>query len=247
MPRTKFRKQPLAKISEKENVESSITKTNFTAMTEKKLVDCIADLNQLRDRYLAQIDTKERQLKMVFKFDIMKHKTLEQLKNESGETSIDSLSVQSVHQNSCDEESSEFTSSKTTSKVTFNTTSSNMTMNSSNMSAFKTPMVNNFMSKEAALAAGYITPKVKPNRPLTVLRRAQPGEMVVSMTGSPVLVQAIDAERPNVNVPLADGRIISVQPQNSIRRSEIPEIDETTRKYLQTLRDNLDKIVNHVK
>lgn len=43
------------------------------------VADCIADLNQFRDRHLAQIDTKERQLKMVFKFDIMKHKTIEQM------------------------------------------------------------------------------------------------------------------------------------------------------------------------
>lgn len=39
MPRTKFRKQPLTKISEKENVEASITKTNFTAILEKKCKD----------------------------------------------------------------------------------------------------------------------------------------------------------------------------------------------------------------
>lgn len=114
-----------------------------------------------------------------------------------------------------------------------------------NRSTFKTPATHGaFMSKQQALSMGYVTPKVKPDRPLTVLRRAQDGEMVISMQGSPILVNAMGAERANVNVPLGDGRVISVQPGNSIRQSEIPEIDDATRSELVALRDNLDRIVS---
>lgn len=85
---------------------------------------------------------------------------------------------------------------------------------------------------------------MKPNTPLSILRRPKQGEMAISMQGSPLLVSGVITETcANVNIPLEDGRILSLQPSRSLRMSEIPNLDEHTRQQLLALRDNLNKVV----
>uniref|UniRef100_A0A6V7JRD3 Uncharacterized protein n=1 Tax=Bracon brevicornis TaxID=1563983 RepID=A0A6V7JRD3_9HYME len=90
-----------------------------------------------------------------------------------------------------------------------------------------------------------VTPKIKPNTPLNVLRRPRDGEMVLSMQGSPILVSAIVRERTaNINVPLGNGTIISLLPDGGLRRSQIPHLDPETVKQLQTLKGHIEKVID---
>lgn len=84
---------------------------------------------------------------------------------------------------------------------------------------------------------------MKPNAPQVILRRPLQGEVAVSMQGSPLMVgPVIGDQNPNINIPLLDGRVFSVQPEKGLRISELPDFDEYTRKQIETLRDNLNKI-----
>lgn len=65
--------------------------------------------------------------------------------------------------------------------------------------------------------------------------------MAVSMHGSPLLVSGIITEScANVNIPLDDGKVLSIQPVKNIRVSQLPEIPKSTREQLQRLRDHLN-------
>lgn len=84
---------------------------------------------------------------------------------------------------------------------------------------------------------------MKPNTPQVVLRRPKQGEMAVSMQGSPLLVSGVVNDNvANVNIPLADGRMISIQPQRGLRPSQLPSFDLDTRRQIEALRDNLNKV-----
>uniref|UniRef100_A0A1B6H0U6 Borealin C-terminal domain-containing protein n=1 Tax=Cuerna arida TaxID=1464854 RepID=A0A1B6H0U6_9HEMI len=102
---------------------------------------------------------------------------------------------------------------------------------------FKTPL----MSSRRLLSSGMtIAPKIS-DRPMCVLRRPVHGEMAISMSGSPLMVGAFSTEDiPTVNVPLQDGRIISIVPEAGAPPPDIPIFDETTKKYLKTLRAHLE-------
>ncbi|XP_063979315.1 uncharacterized protein LOC135163645 [Diachasmimorpha longicaudata] len=90
-----------------------------------------------------------------------------------------------------------------------------------------------------------VTPKIKPNTPLNILRRPREGEMVLSMQGSPILVSSIVKERTaNINVPLGDGNIISLLPNEGLRRSHIPALDPETVRQLQTLMGHIGKVID---
>lgn len=91
-----------------------------------------------------------------------------------------------------------------------------------------------------------VTPKVKPNTPLNMLRRPKEGEMVLSMQGSPILVSAIIQERTaNVNVPLSNGNIISLLPNDGLRLSHMPQLDDETMRQLKTLKGHIEKVIGH--
>lgn len=84
---------------------------------------------------------------------------------------------------------------------------------------------------------------MKPNTPQVLLRRPKAGEVAVSMQGSPLLVSGVISDDvPNVNIPLADGTTISIQPQRGLRPSLLPPLDLHTRKQIEALRDNLNKM-----
>ncbi|KAF2893664.1 hypothetical protein ILUMI_12519 [Ignelater luminosus] len=107
------------------------------------------------------------------------------------------------------------------------------------LSSFKTPLQKTI----SALSFGTITPKVKPNIPQVVLRRPKQGEMALSMQGSPLMVSSVSSDAlANVNIPLQDGRILTIQPQRGLRTSQIPDFDPETRRQIETLRDNLNKV-----
>lgn len=89
-----------------------------------------------------------------------------------------------------------------------------------------------------------VTPKIKPNTPLNVLRRPRQGEMVLSMQGSPLLVSAVVEEKiANINVPLANGNVMSLLPQEGLRMSHIPPLDPETMQQLQTLKNHIEKVI----
>ncbi|XP_054002141.1 borealin [Hylaeus anthracinus] len=92
---------------------------------------------------------------------------------------------------------------------------------------------------------GLVTPKVKPNTPLNILRRPRQGEMVLSMQGSPLLVSAIvNEDTANVNVPLKNGNIISLLPKDGLRMSNIPRLDSETMRQLETLKCHIEKVIS---
>ncbi|XP_045540531.1 uncharacterized protein LOC106716408 isoform X2 [Papilio machaon] len=112
-------------------------------------------------------------------------------------------------------------------------------------SVYRTPMYNkNPMNYPA------ITPKVAPHTSLTVLRQPRQGEMVVSMSGSPVLVPSVYSmqkdEKASCNIMLNDGTMLSLQPRQ-LRQSQafIPFslMDSQVLSQLKTLKDNLVKMV----
>ncbi|XP_012224890.1 borealin [Linepithema humile] len=106
---------------------------------------------------------------------------------------------------------------------------------------FKTPA----MLKPPPNVYDVVTPKIKPNTPLNVLRRPRQGEMVLSMKGSPLLVSAIVEEKTaNINVPLADGNVMSLLPQEGLRMSHIPSLDAETMLQLQTLKNHIEKVIS---
>lgn len=90
-----------------------------------------------------------------------------------------------------------------------------------------------------------VTPKIKPNTPLNVLRRPRQGEMVLSMQGSPLLVSAVIQEDiANINVPLRNGNVMSLLPNDGLRMSHIPTLDAETMKQLETLKSHIEKVIS---
>ncbi|KAG7300617.1 hypothetical protein JYU34_014910 [Plutella xylostella] len=113
-------------------------------------------------------------------------------------------------------------------------------------SVYRTPAYN----KNAAVNYPPITPKVAPHTPLMLLRQPRQGEMVVSMSGSPVMMPTCNnipsEEKAHCNIMLQDGTMLSLQPKE-LRQSQayIPFalMDANVLKQLNTLKNNLDKVV----
>lgn len=84
---------------------------------------------------------------------------------------------------------------------------------------------------------------MKPNTPQVLLRRPKQGEVALSLQGSPLLTGSVMTDNvANINIPLDDGRLLSIQPQKGLRISQIPQLDVETKRQLETLRDNLNKV-----
>ena len=106
---------------------------------------------------------------------------------------------------------------------------------------FKTPA----LLKPSRHEYGLVTPKIKPNTPLNVLRRPRQGEMALSMQGSPLLVSAvIQEDTANINVPLRNGNVISLLPNDGLRMSNIPTLDPETMRQLETLKSHIEKVIS---
>nr|CAH7726224.1 unnamed protein product [Callosobruchus chinensis] len=91
---------------------------------------------------------------------------------------------------------------------------------------------------------GLITPKCNIKQPQLILRRPRGGEVAFSQQGSPLMPGAyVGDDAVNLNIPLDDGRVISLLPKmGAIRDSIIPQFEPETLKQLEQLRMNLDKM-----
>ncbi|GFG40605.1 hypothetical protein Cfor_06642, partial [Coptotermes formosanus] len=97
-------------------------------------------------------------------------------------------------------------------------------------------------------APSLITPKVKPNVPLCVVRHPRQGELAFSTSGSPLVVTStVYEQKANVNLCLADGRVVSILPEPTLWPGDIPQVDEETRQQLLNLRKHMDTFINQTK
>lgn len=79
---------------------------------------------------------------------------------------------------------------------------------------------------------------------MVLLRRPKTGEVAISMQGSPLLIAPpMPDETANINIPLVDGTVLTLQAQNGLRRSQIPDLDPTVKRQLEKLRANLDMMI----
>lgn len=70
------------------------------------------------------------------------------------------------------------------------------------------------------------------------------GEVAVSMQGSPILTLPVMTEKEaNINIPLVDGTLLSLQPQRGLRKSQIPDLDPEVKRQLAMLRENLNMML----
>ncbi|XP_058801646.1 uncharacterized protein LOC131670232 [Phymastichus coffea] len=89
-----------------------------------------------------------------------------------------------------------------------------------------------------------ITPKVKMNSAVNVLRKPKDGEMVFSTEGSPLLVSTtVNDKTANINVPLRNGTIISLLPFNETSLTEDIRLDDETKHQLRILQSHLNKVL----
>lgn len=91
-----------------------------------------------------------------------------------------------------------------------------------------------------------ITPKICPNTPVNILRRPKNGETVLSMGGSPLMVSttiSLDSVA-NINLPLANGTVMSLVPNGNLRQSMIPSnLSPSTINQLRTLKGYIDNLI----
>ncbi|XP_049947465.1 uncharacterized protein LOC126455741 [Schistocerca serialis cubense] len=108
-------------------------------------------------------------------------------------------------------------------------------------SKFKTPAVGLPTPR-----IGTITPKVGPDSPITILRRPKLGEVVVSMKGSPVMLNAAREDKPTLNIPMANGTVMSILPQRGLRTAQLPQqMDPETQENLKVIWENLKDLIGH--
>ena len=77
------------------------------------------------------------------------------------------------------------------------------------------------------------------------MRKPFEGEHAVSVRGSPLMIdRVLNDKKANVNIPLSDGRVMSILPIEGLRKSQVPVLDDVTRKELFVLRKNIDMALN---
>jgi borealin len=90
-----------------------------------------------------------------------------------------------------------------------------------------------------------ITPKVRLNSAINVLRKPKDGEMVFSTQGSPLLVSTTVNDRTaNINVPLKNGNIVSLLPFNETSLMDNLYLDDETKHQLKILHSHLTKVLD---
>ncbi|XP_071442990.1 borealin-like isoform X2 [Hetaerina americana] len=91
-----------------------------------------------------------------------------------------------------------------------------------------------------------VTPKFNLNAPMSVVRVPREGEVAMSLTGSPLRVTSVITDsKPNVIVPLDNGRVLSVLPERGLRRSQMPELNDSLLYQLRVLKDNLNTLLEN--
>lgn len=80
-----------------------------------------------------------------------------------------------------------------------------------------------------------------------LLRKPNIGENVISMQGSPLLVQTTSTDvEASVQIPLSNGCVFAIRSQQG-NLSNIPQIDSRVRQQLFTLQKNLSQICSKLK
>ncbi|XP_013165735.1 PREDICTED: uncharacterized protein LOC106116438 isoform X2 [Papilio xuthus] len=240
MPRTK---RPVKKVDKVTDSDETLKKLNKLVADQKNKIDSHAYMEQ-------------RNVEVAFKILLGSikasylEKTVGQLKTELSlrEVTNKRATRNSNRPDSHDDGPPSTIGRKTTRRSRSADASRMLTVSKTHnrsQSVYRTPMYNkNPMNYPA------ITPKVAPHTPLTVLRQPRQGEMVVSMSGSPVLVPSVYAmqqnEKASCNIMLNDGTMLSLQPRQ-LRQSQafIPFslMDSQVLSQLKTLKDNLVKMV----
>lgn len=109
----------------------------------------------------------------------------------------------------------------------------------------RTPLV----SRQKAISADRTPPnrgKNCPGSPTALLRWPKPGEMVISMTGTPVVSSHIMPELfANVNIPIRDG-VLSLRPKklSNLDPEIVHKIDQDTISQIKLLQSNLELIMS---
>ncbi|XP_055857319.1 borealin-like [Episyrphus balteatus] len=109
----------------------------------------------------------------------------------------------------------------------------------------RTPLV----SRQKAISADRTPPnrgKNCPGSPTALLRWPKPGEMVISMTGTPVVSSHVMPEQfANVNIPIRDG-VLSLRPKklSNLDPEIVHKIDQDTISQIKLLQSNLELIMS---
>ncbi|XP_014253478.1 uncharacterized protein LOC106668849 [Cimex lectularius] len=90
-----------------------------------------------------------------------------------------------------------------------------------------------------------VTPSIKCQTPAPIYRKPTVGEQVISMSGSPLMVPLYsDAEEPQLHIPLLDGRVFAVMPQENLESvPNFTDIDPGTIEKLKRLHQFLQEKV----
>ncbi|KAJ6638738.1 Borealin [Pseudolycoriella hygida] len=93
-----------------------------------------------------------------------------------------------------------------------------------------------------------ITPKIQMNTPVSLLRYARVGETVISMSGSPIIVNGGSTTgSANINIPIKEG-IFSMQPNaiTNVDAELVERIDPKTILQLKQLQTNLAIVMSSI-
>lgn len=118
-----------------------------------------------------------------------------------------------------------------------------------------TKISNSFRTPKNLHNRGYnvavVTPGPNSQKPISILRRPNPGEMAISMTGSPLLIahNNIPVHVPQISIPLSDGRVMTVLANEGLDpdMSICSEIDADTQERLAVLQELLAKKTRKVR
>lgn len=106
----------------------------------------------------------------------------------------------------------------------------------------RTPLV----SRTKAFSADRTSTVCSPSSPPTAFMRwPRPGELVMSVSGSPVVAQVMPDKFANVNIPMRNG-VLSLRPKklSELKPEFLEAIDQDTLNQIKTLHANLNLIMN---
>ncbi|GFQ99484.1 uncharacterized protein TNCT_360471 [Trichonephila clavata] len=96
-------------------------------------------------------------------------------------------------------------------------------------------------ARQNRLSNMVVTPKFNPLYPVSKMARIpKPGELVMSMSGSPLQNIVGDAR---ITLSLGQGKVLTISDETDLGKELIAEIDEPLKKTIQNLREKLDRIL----
>lgn len=96
-------------------------------------------------------------------------------------------------------------------------------------------------AKQNRLSNMIVTPKFNPLYPVSKMARIpKPGELVMSMSGSPLQNIVGDAR---ITLSLGHGKVLTFSDETDLEKELIAEIDEPLKKAIKNLREKLDQIL----